>query len=108
MKSHPPDFQEILDRHAKVFIDIRHGAPPDRGIEHVIELKEGAKPVMITPYQHPKKHKDEIEKAIKDLLEMGHIRPSKSPFASVVVLVKKKDGTMRMCIVPSFFTNTTI
>ena len=97
MKSHPPDIQEILDRHTKVFDKILHGVPSDRGIEHVIELEEGAKPVMITPYHHPKKHKDEIEKAIKELLEMGHIRPSKSPFASVVVLVKK-DGTMRMCI----------
>ena len=29
---------------------------------------------------------------------MGHIRPSKSPFASSVVLVKKKDGTLQMCI----------
>ena len=29
---------------------------------------------------------------------MGHIRPRKSPFASSVVLVKKKDGTLRMCI----------
>jgi hypothetical protein len=32
------------------------------------------------------------------LLAMGHIRPSSSPFASLVVLVLKKDGTMRMCI----------
>lgn len=29
---------------------------------------------------------------------MGHIRPSKSPFVSSIVLVKKKDGTLRMCI----------
>jgi hypothetical protein len=29
---------------------------------------------------------------------MGHIRPNSSPFASLVVLVKNKDGKMRMCI----------
>ena len=29
---------------------------------------------------------------------MEHIRPSKSPFASSIVLVKRKDGTLRMCI----------
>jgi hypothetical protein len=29
---------------------------------------------------------------------MGHIRPNSSPFASSIVLVKKKDGTLRMCI----------
>jgi len=54
--------------------------------------------VIINLYMHPKKFKDEIEKDIKELLEMGHIRPIFSPFASYVVLVKKKDGTMRMCI----------
>jgi hypothetical protein len=54
---------------------------------------------MITPpYRHPRSFKDEIEKAIKELLAMGHIRLSSSPFASSVVLVLKKDGTMRMCI----------
>ena len=71
MKSHPPKIQEILDRHSKVFGKIPHRVPPDRGIEHVIELEEGAKPVVVTPFHHPKKHKDEIEKEIKELLEIG-------------------------------------
>ena len=54
---------------------------------------------MITPpYRHPRRFKDEIEKAIKELLAMGHIRPSNNPFAYSDVLVLKKDGTMRMCI----------
>ena len=81
-----------------MFGPIPPGVPPDRGFEHIIELEAGAKPVITTPYRHPKKYKDEIEKAIKELLDMGHIRPSSSPFASSVVLVKKKDGMMRMCI----------
>jgi hypothetical protein len=54
---------------------------------------------MITPpYRHPRRFNEEIEKAIKELLAMGHIRPSNSTFASSVVLVLRKDGTMRMCI----------
>lgn len=43
-------------------------------------------------------YKEEIEKAIKELLDMGYIRPSYIPFASFMVLVKKKDGTLQMCI----------
>ena len=91
------EIKEILDKHHMVFGPIPPGVPPDRGFEHIIELEEGAKPVITTLYRHPKKYKDEIEKAIKELLDMGHIRPNSSPFASLVVLVKK-DGTMRMCI----------
>jgi hypothetical protein len=93
-----PKIQRIIDKHSKVFGPIPLGVPPNRGFEHIIELEEGAKPVITTPYRHPKKYKDEIEKAIKELLDMGHIRPSSIPFASSVVLVKKKDGTKRMCI----------
>jgi hypothetical protein len=88
---HHVDIQALLSKHDRVFGQIPPGRPPDRGFEHTIELEEGAKPVITTPYRHPKKFKDEIEKDIKELLEMGHIRPSSSPFASSVVLVKKKD-----------------
>jgi hypothetical protein len=93
-----PEIKEILDRDHKVFGPIPPGVPLDRGFEHIIELEEGAKPVITTLYRHPKKYKDDIEKAIKELLDMGHIRPSNNPFSSSVVLVKKKYGTMRMCI----------
>ncbi|XP_057846650.2 uncharacterized protein LOC131056314 [Cryptomeria japonica] len=90
-RDHPPDVQSLLTKKSKVFADLPPGPPPERGSEHIIELKEGAKPVITTPYRYPKRQKDEIEKNIQELLEMGFIRPSKSPFASVVVLVKKKD-----------------
>jgi hypothetical protein len=77
-----PEIKRILDKHHKVFGPIPPSVPLDRGFEHIIELEAGAKPVITTPYRHPNKYKDEIEKAIKELLDMGHIRPSSSPFAS--------------------------
>ena len=80
-----------------MFSVLRSGRPSDRGIEDIIELEEGTKPIMITPYQHSKWFKDEIEKTIHGLLDMGHIRPSKSSFTFSIVLVKK-DCTLCMCI----------
>jgi hypothetical protein len=61
-------------------------------------LEEGVKPMITPPYHHPRRFKEKIEKEIKEFLVMGHIRPSSNPFISSVVLVLKKDGTMRMCI----------
>lgn len=98
MPKQPPKIQAILDQYPDVFGEIPKGLPLSRGFEHTVELEEGAKAVIVTPYRHPKAYKDEIKKAIKELLDMGFIRPSINPFASSVVLVKKKDGTMRMCI----------
>eukprot|EP00253_Pinus_taeda_P034566 PITA_34566 len=40
----------------------------------------------------------EIKKQVQELLEKGFIRPSTSPCGSPVVLVRKKDGSWRMCI----------
>ena len=98
VSSRTKDIKNLLQKHKRVFEDLPHGRPPDRGIEHRIELEAGTLPIKIHPYKHPKRLKDEIEKAIKELLELGLIRPSSSLFASSVVLVKKKDGTLRMCI----------
>jgi hypothetical protein len=92
------EIKEIIDKHNKVFGPIPLGVSLERGFEHIIELEAGEKSVITTLYIHPKKYKEEIEKEMKELLDMGHIRLSSNPFASAVVLVKKKDGTMRMCI----------
>jgi hypothetical protein len=54
--------------------------------------------MITTPYGHMKKFKDEIENAKKDFVEIGYTRPSSSPFTYSMVLVKNKDGTMRIYI----------
>jgi hypothetical protein len=92
------DIHALLGKHEKVFGPLPTGRRPNRGFWHVIELEEGVNPMITTPHKHPNKFKDEIDNTIKELLDMGHIRPSTSPFTSSVVLVKKKDGTMRMSI----------
>ena len=49
------------------------------------------------PYRVPEAQKERIEKCIDDMLDQGVIRPSASPRASPVVLVKKPDGSDRFC-----------
>ncbi|XP_071714137.1 uncharacterized protein [Rutidosis leptorrhynchoides] len=72
--------------------------PPSRTHDHKIVLKEGTGPINIRPYRHPPSQKDAIESMVKELLESGVIRPSQSPFSSPIVMVKKKDGSWRMCV----------
>ena len=54
----------------------------------------GTPPIKVHPYKHTKRFKADIERTSKEILELGLIRLISSPFASYVVLVKKKDGTM--------------
>ena len=55
-------------------------------------------PINIRPYKHPWEQKNATEKMVEEMLESGIIRHNKSPYASPVVLVKKHDGTCRMCV----------
>ena len=74
------------------------GLPPCRNVEHRIELFLGANPVARPPYRMSLKEENEVRKVVDEYLSKGLIRPSFSPFASLVLLVKKKDGSFRMCV----------
>ena len=50
------------------------------------------------PYRYPFYQKNEIEKILRELLYVRSIRSSSSPFSSHVLLVRKVDGSWRMCI----------
>jgi hypothetical protein len=52
----------------------------------------------VRPYRYPFYQKEEIEKIVQELLDSGMIRPSHNPFSSPVLVVRKADGTWRMCM----------
>jgi hypothetical protein len=81
-----------------VFPDDLSGVPPDREIEFQIDLLPGAQPVAKVPYHLAPSEMKELMAQLQDLLDKGFIRPSVSPWGAPVLFVKKKDGSMRMCI----------
>ena len=93
----PAEVETLLQEFSQVF-ETPTELPPLRGHEHSITLKEGAQLVCQRPYRYPFYQKNEIEKIVKELLSVGSIRDSNSPFASPVLLVRKADGSWRMCI----------
>ena len=72
--------------------------PPKRDIDFTIELVPGAAPVSRTPYRMSTQEMIELKMQVQELLEKKYIRPSVSPWGAPVLFVKKKDGTLRLCI----------
>lgn len=89
--------QALLAKYSDLF-QVPTQLPPSRSQDHRIELFPNTTPISVRPYRYPHFQKEEIEKIVQELLEAGTIRPSVSPYSSPVLLVKKKDGTWRMCV----------
>ena len=74
------------------------GLPPVRELDLTIELKPGTQPISKTPYRMTAPKLQELQIQLKELIDIGHIRPSTSPWGTPVIFVKKKDGSLRLCI----------
>ena len=74
------------------------GLPPDREIEFEIELLPGTGPLSKAPYRMAPTELKKLKQQLQELLDKKFIRPSYSPWGAPILFVKKKDGSMRMCI----------
>ncbi|GKG34823.1 hypothetical protein Tco_0437519, partial [Tanacetum coccineum] len=88
----------IIHDFPEVFPDDLPGLPPPRQVEFRIELVLGAAPVARAPYRLALSELKELSDQLKELSKKGFIRPSSSPWGALVLFVKKKDGSFRMCI----------
>jgi hypothetical protein len=88
----------VLSEFKDVFPNELPGLPPERELDFTIELKPGAETISKTSYQMRELELCELQMQLKDLLDLGIIRPSVSPWGVPVIFVKKKDGSLRMCI----------
>jgi hypothetical protein len=67
-------------------------------VEFGIECVPGTNPISKAPYRMVSSELKELKEQLQELLDKGFIRPSISPWGAPVLFVKKKDGSMRMCI----------
>jgi hypothetical protein len=88
----------ILREYKDVFLEEVSGLPPRRDIDFSIEIAPGAVPVSRTPYWMITPELVELKLQLKEMMDKGYIRPSVSPWGAPVLFVKKKDGTLRLCI----------
>lgn len=88
----------VVCEYPDVFPDNLPGLPPDRQLEFNIDLEPGAAPVSKAPYRMAPKELQELKVQLQELLDLGFIQPSVSPWGAPVLFVKKKDETLRMCI----------
>ncbi|GJW33651.1 retrotransposon protein, putative, ty3-gypsy subclass [Tanacetum coccineum] len=88
----------IVNEFLDVFPEDLSGIPLERQVEFRIDLVPGATLVAKTPYRLAPSEMKELMSQLQELLDKGFIRPSSSSWGAPILFVKKKDGSMRMCI----------
>eukprot|EP00257_Ricinus_communis_P018449 XP_015577169.1 uncharacterized protein LOC107261563 [Ricinus communis] len=88
----------MVNEYPDMFPDDLLGVPPDKEVEFTIELVPGVAPITISPYRMAPVELKEMKTQLQELFDRGFIKPSVSPWGALVLFVKRKDGTMRLCV----------
>ncbi|GBG65018.1 hypothetical protein CBR_g49087 [Chara braunii] len=74
------------------------GIPPERGVEHSIQLVPDYRVHHQAPYRLSIPEATELKRHLEELLRLGFIKPSNSPWDAPVLFARKADETLRLCI----------
>ena len=95
-----PKLEEIpvLKEFEDIFSEEVLGLPPKRDIDFTIDMIPGAVLTLKSPYRINIIELTELKLQLQELIDKKYIRPSVSPWGAPVLFVKKKHGTLRLCI----------
>lgn len=88
----------LIKEFSDIFVTEILGIPPKSDINFRIDLVPSTEPISKTPYHMTAHELVELKVQLEELLAKGLIRPSVSPWGAPVIFVKKKDGSLRLCI----------
>ena len=94
----PIEDLEVVREFPDVFPEELPGLPPKREIEFCIELLPRTTPISKAPYRMAPAELEELKRQLEELMEQGFIRNSASSWGAPILFVKKKDGSLRLCI----------
>lgn len=90
--------QPLVCEFFEVFPDNNSDLPPERGVEFAIDLVPNTSHGSIASYRMSASELSELKKQLEKLLEKKFVQPSVSLWETPMLLVKKKDDNMRLCI----------
>jgi RNase H-like domain found in reverse transcriptase/Reverse transcriptase (RNA-dependent DNA polymerase)/Integrase zinc binding domain/Chromo (CHRromatin Organisation MOdifier) domain len=95
-----PRVKQLMDEfRGSVLGEPKPGVPRKRGVEHAIQLLPGSAPPPARPLRHQSEKDAAVMKEYVEAgLKSGILQPSVSPFGSMALIVKKKDGSPRVVI----------
>ena len=92
-----PEIHEEMKQAAEDFQDVLTDLPKRTPLSECEIILETDTPVRTRQYPLPFAEREMVGKEVEDMLKLGVIEKSNSPFCSPILLVKKKDGKMRFC-----------
>jgi len=88
---------KLLHEYKDVFATEQAPIGRATGVQHVIPLTTDV-PIKVPYRRIPPNHANEVKNHIDELSRQGIVSPSSSPYAAAIVMVRKKDNSLRLCV----------